>query len=161
MTISWSRVVPHDEAARRAAGRRRINAQRYREAERRRDQVVRMVQVYGLAHGVRQRIANELDVHRSTISRDIQAAIYAEPELLLPTPRTANTEWIRELETLGARLAAEGCGCDDKAEPRHSLGHVMKFVAETLDVHERSKVELPKGGQELFRRVRALLGEVL
>ena len=88
MTISWTRVVPHDQATRRAAGRRQINAQRHREAERRRDVVVRMVGVYGLEHGVRQRIANELGVHRSTISRDIRAVLYLPPETVPPTPYT-------------------------------------------------------------------------
>ena len=103
MTNGWTKVIPHVQAARRVAGRRRINSKRHREAERRRDQVVRMVDVYGLEHGVRQRIADELGVHRSTISRDIQAAIYAPRETLPPTPHQISaSEWIRTLEPFGA-----------------------------------------------------------
>ena len=157
MTITWTKVVSHDEAARRAAGRRRINAQRHREAERRRDLVVRLVMVYGLEHGVRQKIADQLGVHRSTISRDIQASIYAPRETLPPTPFRPTTELIRMLEPFGARLAAEGCSCEDKTEPRHSLRHALKFTAETLDAVEDGEVELPEDGQELFEKVRDLL----
>jgi hypothetical protein len=88
---------------------------------------------------------------------DIKAALYLPRETLPPTPHTPPTEWIRRLEPLGARLAAGSCDCEERTEPRHSLGHVLKFTAEALDAHERGEVELPKGGRELFEGVRDLL----
>jgi hypothetical protein len=148
-------------SAPRTGGRRRINAQRHREAERRRDVVVGMVAVYDLEHGVRQRIAKVLGVHPSTVSRDIKAALYLLRETLPPTPYTPNTAWIRVLESLGARLAAEDCHCEGRTEPRHSLGHVMKFTAQTLDAAEKGEVQLPEGGEKMFRRVRNLLAAML
>jgi hypothetical protein len=157
MTTTWTKVVPHGQAARRAGGRSRINAQRHRAAEKRRDQVVRMVMAYGLEHGVRQRIADELGVHRSTVSRDIRAALYLPPETLPQTPYTPPTEWIRILEPLGARLAAEDCDCEDRTEPRHRLVHVLMFTCETLDAYERGEVELPEDGRQVFEEVRDVL----
>jgi hypothetical protein len=67
---NWSRLVSDDEANRRAAGRRHYNSLRQFHAAHRRHRVLQLLQEYGIDHGVRARIAAELGVHRSTISRD-------------------------------------------------------------------------------------------
>ena len=49
----------------------------------------------------------------------------------------------------------------DTEEPQHRLGHVMKFVAETLDGIERGRVTLPEEGKGLFNQVRDVLVRLL
>ncbi len=157
MTGSWTTLVSSDEAARRAAGRRRINAERHRRAELRRDQVVRMViERGGLEHGIRAAIARELGVSRSTISRDIAATIYAPREPRPKDPGPAPAELIAALGPLGERLAAQDCECgsEDREEPRHALGHVLKLAAETLDAMEEGRLTLPPEEVRLLERIR-------
>lgn len=67
---SWSPVSP-DVAARRAGGRRRYNADRQADALLRRSRVAELLVEYGLDRGAQSRMAEELGVHRSTISRDL------------------------------------------------------------------------------------------
>jgi IS30 family transposase len=69
----WSDPTDPRNAARRAGGRRRYNATRQFLAAERRLKVARLVHEYGNDWGVRARIAQELGVHRSTVTRDIQA----------------------------------------------------------------------------------------
>src|SRR3984957_16966277 len=89
--MPWSRLVSHDEAARRAAGRRHLNAMRRFEADRRRGEVSRLVEERGgPAHGIRTAIAKELGVSRSTISRDIRA-LYSEQREPPPAPSRPST----------------------------------------------------------------------
>jgi hypothetical protein len=115
-----------------------------------------------MEHGVRTRIARELGVSRSTISRDIAAVLYVHSEPPPPPARpTSTAEWIRTLEPLGERLATEGCVCGDTDEPRHRLGHVLKFVAETLDGIERGRITLPDGAKAIFTLVRDVLVRLL
>ena len=63
--------VGRDEAFRVVAGRRRFNALRKQRAVLRLNRVVELVGKYGRGHGVQARIAFELNVSRSTISRDV------------------------------------------------------------------------------------------
>jgi hypothetical protein len=49
------------------------------------------------------------------------------------------------------------CECVDMTEPRHSLGHVLKFTTKTLGANGCGEIGLPKGGRELSEEVRALL----
>jgi hypothetical protein len=56
---------------------------------------------------------------------------------------------------------AEGCVCGDTEEPRHRLGHVLKFVAETLDGVERGRITMPDDAKALFNRVRDVLVRLL
>ncbi|MGP0030371.1 MAG: hypothetical protein ACLPVF_07680 [Acidimicrobiales bacterium] len=122
-----------------------------------------MVAKYGLfdeegkEHGIRTRIAKELGVSRSTISRDIKDTIYLHHDPVPAPPTTSTAKWIRTLEPFGEQLATQGCVCEDQEEPQHRLGHVLKFVVETLDGVAEGKVEMPEGGEELLRRVRDVL----
>ncbi|HXY27132.1 MAG TPA: HTH domain-containing protein [Acidimicrobiales bacterium] len=110
----------------------------------------------GLGHGIRAEIARELGVSRSTISRDITATICAprepRPKALHPTA----AELIAVLGPLGERLAAQDCECGPQhlEEPRHALGHVLKFAAETLDAVEEGKLDLPPEDVRLLEGLR-------
>lgn len=78
MPINWGARVSRDEMQRRAAGRRRYNAvRRFRRTLRRAEVAERLARCGGLRRGVLARIAAELGVHRSTVSRDL-AALVAE-----------------------------------------------------------------------------------
>ena len=118
MATSWSKLTTHSEAARRAGGRRRINAVRHWGVIQRRAKVFKTVSERGLAgfdRGVRAQIARELGVSRSTISRDV-AAIFVAPPDELPAEMT-NATMIRVLSSTGARLG-EGCECPDEERER-------------------------------------------
>ena len=115
-----------------------------------------------MERGIRTRIAKELGVSRSTISRDVAFLLCVPRETLpSPPPPPSTAEWIRTLEPLGERLVAEGCVCGDTEEPRHRLGHVLKFVAETLDGVERGRITMPDDAKALFNRVRDVLVRLL
>jgi hypothetical protein len=160
----WPDLTTNDEAARRAGGRRNYNAFRQRQALQRRAKVLTMLKEYPnpVEHGIRARLARELGVSRSTISRDLAFLFYVPRETLPPLPRpTSDAEWIRTLEPLGERLAAEECVCGETEEPRHRLGHVLKMVAETLDSVERGKITLSDDAKALFTRVRDVLCMIL
>lgn len=164
MTTSWTNLVSHDEAARRAAGRRRINAQRRHRANVRRAKVVQMVEERGgLEHGTRAEIARELGVSRSTVSRDVAAVFYAPREPRPKDPGPTGAEVIATLGPLGERLAAEDCECgpEDREEPRHALGHVLKLVAEALDAVEEGRLTLPPEDVGLLELVRDRVVEAL
>lgn len=66
----WAPTTP-EAAARRAGGRRRYNRERQEGAFLRRYQVAELLDRYGLDRGAQSRMAEELGVHRSTISRDL------------------------------------------------------------------------------------------
>jgi hypothetical protein len=68
---SWSAPVSTAEAHRRAAGRRRYNSIRTLQARLRAIQAFRKMAEYSWARGAQSRVAVELGVHRSTISRDL------------------------------------------------------------------------------------------
>lgn len=70
----WARPVSPEEAARRAAGRKRINARRQRQAARRRCIVHRLLFVRGrlLEKGIKTKLARKLGVSWTTIDRDIK-----------------------------------------------------------------------------------------
>ena len=158
MTTSWSKLTTHDEAMRRAAGRRNYNSVRQFRASRRRVEVYRLTREYGLGHGVRQRIADEIGVSRSTISRDLAPFSRPPRPVSRSVGQTSTAEWIRALEPLGKRLAAQGCECDKGGdELRHHLGHVMRLVAESLDAAEDGKVELADRDRALLVRARDVI----
>jgi hypothetical protein len=115
-----------------------------------------------MERGIRTRIAKELGVSRSTVSRDIAAVLYVHSQPPPPPARPpSNAEWIRTLEPLGERLAAEECVCGDTEEPRHRLGHVLKMVAEALDGIERGRITVPDDAKAVFSRVRDVLVRLL
>jgi hypothetical protein len=82
----WSETVSTDKAHGRYLGRRRYNALRRDQAAIRRIEVARLVVAAGgfLVPGVRSRIAAELGVHRSTISRDVHAILRGLPSPWCP-----------------------------------------------------------------------------
>ena len=104
--------------------------------------MLRLVSLYGLERGVRQRIADELGVHRSTISRDSRppSTCPAGHYRLLPRHRPRNVFACWSRSALDSRPG--GCDCEDKTEPRHRLGHVLRFVAEALDLVEEGTFEM-------------------
>ena len=110
-----------------------------------------------MGHGVRQRIADELGVHRSTISRQLRPYCCAPRPTEQTTTGPSTAEWIRALGPLGTRLVAEGCECEDREEPGHALSHVLRMVAETLDAAEDGMIELSQADRALLRRVRDVL----
>ena len=69
---SWSAFRSSSEVHRRAGDRRKFNAMRKFKADMRRVKVENLFAEYGFARGARARIARELKVHRSTVSRDIR-----------------------------------------------------------------------------------------
>jgi hypothetical protein len=71
--MSWSERTDLDEVRRRCGGRRRYNAMRSFQREARRAAVSRLLLLYGSDRGVQSRVARELGVHRSTVSRDVRA----------------------------------------------------------------------------------------
>ena len=77
--VAWSRPVSFEEACRRAGGRRRYNAVRQFKALLRRQRVVELLLRWGMRRGVQSRIAVELGVHRSTVSKDVAALLPEHP----------------------------------------------------------------------------------
>lgn len=62
-----------EQAYRRAGGRRRYNLQRQKAARARRDEVRRLLELYGeQRRGTQARIARELGVSEATVSRDVR-----------------------------------------------------------------------------------------
>ena len=75
--MNWSAYVPDEVAHKRAGGRKHYNSCRQFMALHRRLQVSELLAQYGLLeHGVQARIARELKVSESTISRDIRALLH-------------------------------------------------------------------------------------
>ena len=72
MSNGWSDWVSDGEAAARAAGRRKYNALRRDRARYRRIQVAELVMSDGWTYGFQARIAEELGVSHSTVSRDLR-----------------------------------------------------------------------------------------
>lgn len=77
---SWKNRTSPDEAARRAAGRRRYNAERQALAQKRRNEIKEMIGEEGIilcgksyGRGKESQLAIYFGVHRSTICRDIEA----------------------------------------------------------------------------------------
>jgi hypothetical protein len=167
MTTSWSALTSHDEAARRAAGRRHYNAWRHSQKVRRQVKVMQIVTSRGWPeHGARAAIARDLGVSRSTISRDIKELYYAPPETPSPQARTKMTkaQLIAVVKPLAKRLTSEDCDCpqdEQKDEPRHELGHVLKFCAEVLDLADKGKINVSPADVRLMERTRDGIVELL
>jgi hypothetical protein len=90
-------VCSDEEAYARAAGRRRYNRGRGVKAAFRRTKVEELVFKYGWRRGVQQRIAQELEVSPSTISRDMRRLFRCSMEC--PTCTTIHPiEHWRDLE---------------------------------------------------------------
>src|SRR4051812_48296622 len=74
---TWSEPTTHEAVCRRASGRRHYNAWRSFRACERRMHVARLLRQYtqegAPRHGAQARVARELGVHRSTVTRDVQA----------------------------------------------------------------------------------------
>lgn len=78
MTDKWTTPTTNIEANRRAGGRAAYNAHRSQMATLRRISVMEGLQRYGTGRGVRARLATELGVHPSTLTRDVQILFRAE-----------------------------------------------------------------------------------
>ena len=72
MSSQWTQTIGDAAAARRAGGRRRINAQRRARREKRLVKLAQLLKKYGDAPGVGARIARELGVSPSVVCRDRQ-----------------------------------------------------------------------------------------
>jgi hypothetical protein len=70
---NWQARVSDADARRRAAGRRKFNEKRRQAAYQRRDQVQQAWLEQGETWGWQTRLARQLGVHKSTISRDVTA----------------------------------------------------------------------------------------
>ena len=97
----WSAPTDPETAARRAAGRSKYNAARAALRDERRKQVADLLCRYGMLWpGALSKIARELGVNKSTISRDLQALL----EVALPCLRCGSrTPWPKRR---GARRTA-------------------------------------------------------
>jgi hypothetical protein len=74
----WSRRTSWDEVCRRVAGRRKYNQWQRAMAAARQDEVFTLLLAYGWhTWGTLTKIAQELQVHRSTITRDRQRIMRA------------------------------------------------------------------------------------
>lgn len=102
----WSQTVSTEEAQARAGGRAHYNAMRQLDAALRRHQVAELIVAAGgfLVPGVRSRIAAKLGVHRSTVSRDVQALLRGMPA---PTCPCCGALRERALDRLDELLEAE------------------------------------------------------
>jgi HTH domain len=69
----WGARVPDAEAYRRAGARRNFNARRQELARQRREVVQQAWLARGGHRGWQTRLAQQLHVHRSTITRDLKA----------------------------------------------------------------------------------------
>lgn len=65
----------HHEACMRAAARRRQVAERRAKAAARRRRVAELMTVFGTGYGAQAKIARELGVHKTTISRDFRVLL--------------------------------------------------------------------------------------
>lgn len=116
--VDWAAPVSTDEAARRAAGRRRYNSVRQLQAQLRRIDVECLLYQFGWQHGTQARIAEALGVSESTVSRDLKAVFPGA----IRCPACACThplERWRELERQGR--VKLGCTPSDHEESPH--GH--------------------------------------
>jgi DNA invertase Pin-like site-specific DNA recombinase len=77
----WSAPTSTSEVHRRAGGRRKYNSVRRFKADLRRVEVEKLFAEYAFARGAQARIARELGVNRSTISRDIRRLWAPEGEV--------------------------------------------------------------------------------
>jgi hypothetical protein len=75
MGNEWTSPASWDVVCRRSAGRRRYHAVRRLRRDLRRERVAELLLRYGLGRGVQARIARELGVHRSVITKDVQALL--------------------------------------------------------------------------------------
>lgn len=75
MSIRWTAPTDPETVRRRAAGRRRYNAQRRFKAELRRGRVAHLLAEEGGRWGAQARVARRLGVHPSTISRDVDVLL--------------------------------------------------------------------------------------
>jgi hypothetical protein len=97
---SWSATTDWETVCKRSAGRRRYNAWRTFKKEYRRKQVAELLAQYGLLdHGVQARMARELGVHKSVISRDVQFLLTQRVECpccgsLVPRDRLPPPEYL-------------------------------------------------------------------
>jgi DNA invertase Pin-like site-specific DNA recombinase len=67
-------TLTKEQAFKRAGGRRRYNERRQEEARARRDEVSRLLDLYGeRRRGTLAKIAREMGVSRATITRDVRA----------------------------------------------------------------------------------------
>ncbi len=91
---SWSTFTSTSEVRRRAGGRTKYNAVRTFKADMRRVEVEKRFAEYGFVRGAQARIARELKVHRSTVSRDVRR-LWAPVGETCPTCERwmANKEW--------------------------------------------------------------------
>lgn len=69
---SWSAPTSTAEAHGRASGRRKYNALRQFNADLRRIEVGKLLTEYGFIRGTNARIAKDLGVHASTVTRDLR-----------------------------------------------------------------------------------------
>lgn len=72
---TWSSPISTSEANRRAGGRRHYNSMRQFTASNRAFKVLHLLEEYNFVHGARARIARELGVHPSTITRDLRKVL--------------------------------------------------------------------------------------
>lgn len=121
---NWHNNLSLESVNRRAGGRRRINAQRKAQAQKRRDEIKKMIGgnviLLGstFTRGMETRLANHFGVNRSTICRDV-AALRSEfrAEHLCPTCRTLYGIPLKTLAKLAKKGLWNGCstlGCGRK-----------------------------------------------
>ena len=92
--MDWSLPVSQDEAYRRAGGRRRYNTVRQKKQGARQRRVAELLRSYPPSQrGAYAAIARALDVHRSTVTRDIVAL--GSIAGFLRGNRTARVTWKR------------------------------------------------------------------
>lgn len=91
---SWSAPTSTSEVHRRAGGRRKYNSVRRFKADLRRIEVEKLFAEYAFARGAQARIARELGVNRSTVSRDIRRLWAPEGEVCSKCERMMSyKEW--------------------------------------------------------------------
>ncbi len=102
---SWSAFTSTSEASRRAGGRSHYNSMRQFHAAMRRIKVEQLFAEYGFVHGAKARIARELDVSPSTITRDIQRLSGSKEKVCRECERPMSDRGWEQLEVDQSRRA--------------------------------------------------------
>jgi hypothetical protein len=128
------REYTHAEVVARAGGRRRYNSLRQFNATLRRAQVLELAKERGLGRGARAQIARELNVHRSTITRDLHAVLYGR-DRACPTCHTALPlkQWKQLAEVDGEGFDGDPRGeASDEVVARDAVENVLPDILSRL-----------------------------
>lgn len=147
---TWSSPTTRAEVIARANGRRAYNSRRQRMAVLRRAEMLRLFNQYGTGYGVRARIARELGVARSTITRDFREAVWLHQQPC-PTCGTVldNKAW-QAISLVGGNYGPDPIAFMGQAEimARRVLIELLPVVLADLGFFEDDDGKLVNGNDD-------------